>query len=508
MAYIRIIGSSNIRNAFSGRLKQIEMMGGCRAEYVSATSINAGYKALKDTKEATILLICFLLNGISDATELCKDEKEIQSQTATVIDQYCQAILDSANEKPDCQHYVMTPFFRSSPKWLADKLSDISSAVIEKLALQRGIHIIPTIDFGTTDLRDEVHLNSEALNRLFMHISDFLFPPAMSIDQTGTKRARSPSPTPTQTSSPASAQTFAVTDKNGKGLSDGSRQSNWMSGSASKISKTQELGETLESEPEKGSAAKISRTQDMVENPEDNPEPEVQDRTVEGRLTTLENQVETQRGCSVIMVYQSANQADITDSLINNNNLNQVLVSGITDGCFDLGWSPNIRAVVDKLVSFTKVHPGAVTTAIPQQFPIPKGNHLPDLKIIFNSPQAGLLFRQQANKLRHDKAPGWASIFVSNVATRSTQVRVALLQAIAKALQRLPSNIGKKIIVTRFDTRPQLCYKTGNRIDRRLFYIDAIQKYQSLLTPADLAFARKIAGKAFEDRLRPTFAIL
>jgi hypothetical protein len=85
---------------------------------------------------------------------------------------------------------------------------------------------------------------------------------------------------------------------------------------------------------------------------------------------------------------------------------------------------------------------------------------------------------------------------------------VALLQAIAKALQRLPSNVGKKIIVTRFDTRPQLCYKTGNRIDRRLFYIDAIQKYQSLLTPADLAFARKIAGKAFEDRLRPTFAVL
>ena len=129
MTFLRIIGSSNTRNAFTGRLKQLERMGGCKAEYVSATSIHAGYKALKDAKEATILLICFLLNGISDATELCRDDNEIQTQTGLVINQYCQAILDSANEKPDCQHYVMTPFFRSSPRWLMEKLSDIISAV-------------------------------------------------------------------------------------------------------------------------------------------------------------------------------------------------------------------------------------------------------------------------------------------------------------------------------------------------------------------------------------------
>lgn len=487
MAFIKIIGCSNIRNAFSGRLKQLERMGRCKAEYVSATSINAGYKALKDAKEASILLICFLLNGISDATELCKNDEEIQAQMAIVIDQYCQAILDSTNEKPDCQHYVMTPFFRSSPRWLTEKLGNIISAVNERLALQKGIHIIPSIDVGPTDLRDEVHLTSEAQNRLFTHISEFLFPPTMSVDQTGNKRARSPSPS--QPFSSTSAQAWAATSQESEGLSDKNNERNWMSSSAAKISRTQ--------------------AQDIIpkSNPE-NEEQEVQDDTVEGRLTSLEKQVKNHSGCMMIMVYQSANQADITDSLINTNNLNQVLVSGIMDGCFDLGWSPQIRSVVDKLVSFTKVHPGAVNTATAQQYPIPKGSHLPDLRIFFNCSQAGLLFRQQANKLRQDKAPGWAGIFVSNVATKTTQVRVALLQSIAKALQRLPSNAGKKIVVTRFDTRPQLCFKTGNRIDKRMFYIDAIQKYESLLTPADLTFARKIAGKAFEDRLRPMFAIL
>ena len=483
MAKITIIGCSNTRNAFSGRLKQVEKMGRCKAEYVSATSITAGYKALKDAREATILVICFLLNGISDATELCKDEEAIQTLMTTVIDQYCQAILDSAEEKPNCQHYVMSPFFRSSPQWLTLKMGDIISAVHERLALHKGIYLIPALDFGMADLFDGVHLNSEAQVKLFNHISAFIFPPTMAVDRSGTKRGRSDSPlaspTPSQsTSAPTLTPEVSELDRL-------EHSGTWVAGPSAKIPRTQIPPDCIET-----------------------PDLEIRDLTVEGRLTFLEDKVENQRKCMTLMIYQSANQADITDSLTNTNNLNQVIVSGITDGCFDLGWSPHIRAVVDKLVSFTKVHPGAVSTATAQQFPIPKGQHLPDLRIIFNCPQAGLLFRQQAHKLRKDKAPGWAGIFVSNVATRSTQVRVALLQSIAKALQRLPSNAGKIVMVTRFDTRPQLCYKIGTRIEKRLFYIDAIQKYESLLTPADLAYAKKIAGKAFEDRLRPIFAIM
>ena len=487
MAKITIIGSSNTRNAFSGRLKLVEKMGKCKAEYLSATSITAGYKALKEARETTMLVICFLLNGITDATELCKDEVAIQTQMMAVINQYSQAILDSTNEKPDCQHYVMTPFFRSTPKWLAVKMGDIISALHERLALHKGIHLIPALDFGVSDLYDGVHLNTEAQVALFNHITAFIFPPMMTVDKSGTKRVRSispsTSPTPSQSASAsASASTSTLTPADPPELDRVEFSGDWGS----------------------GPSAKIQRTQDHVRTPE----PEVRDLTVEGRLTSLEDKVENQRMCMTMMIHQSANQADITDSLVNNNNLNQVIVSGITDGCFNLGWSPSIKAVVDKLVSFTKVHPGAVSTAIVQQYPIPKGQHLPDLRIIFNCPQAGLLFRQQANKLRKDKAPGWAGIFVSNVATKSTMVRIALLQSIAKALQRLPSNAGKTIMVTRFDTRPQLCYKIGNRMEKRLFYIDAIQKYESLLTPADLAYARKIAGKTFEDTLRTVFAVL
>ena len=87
-------------------------------------------------------------------------------------------------------------------------------------------------------------------------------------------------------------------------------------------------------------------------------------------------------------------------------------------------------------------------------------------------------------------------------------MRVALLESIAKALQRLPANEGKTVMVNKFDTRPQLCFKTGDKITKRLFYIDAIQKYETLLTPEAIAFARKIAGKSYGIRLDPIFVVL
>ena len=477
MAKLSFVGSSNIRNTFSGKLKQLERIGKCTVEYISATSITAGYKALKDVRDTTILVIGFLLNGITDTTELCKNEEEIHVQMSATIEQYCQAILESATSKPDCKHYVITPFYRSSPKWLAAELTNIGTVIKDKLShTMAGIHVIPAIDFAHTDLHDEVHLNVDAQNRLYSHIINSIFPTSMEVDSTA-KRARSPSPTPTF----ASPQIDAANPASGP--SSNAR--------AAKISKIGDDVGKEDSTPVNNQGSGLD-----------------EGATTDDGMAAVNKKLKVHGICLKAIVYQSANQADITDSLINTNNLNQVIVSGIPDGCFGLGWSPKVKEVVQKIVGFTKVHPGAIETAIPQQYPIPKHGKLPDLKIIFNSPQAGLLFRQQANTLRKDKADGWAGIYVSNVATKSTHVRVALLQSIAKVLQRLPANEGRIVMVNKYDTRPQLCFKTGDKITKRLFYIDAIQKYETLISSDAIALARKIAGKSFGVRLDPIFVVL
>jgi hypothetical protein len=477
MAKITIVGASNTRNTFSGKLKQLERMSNCAAEYVSATSTTAGYKALKDAQDATILVICFLLNGLTDATELCKNDAEIQMQTAILVEQYCNAIIESTTSKPDCQHYVLSPFYRASPKWLASNLSSIRTSMAEKLSTTNNrIHIIPAMDFTSTDLYDEVHLNVDAQNKLYKHIIAHILPESMEVEHTA-KRGRSPSPSPLSTGT--SSQTAGSPHP-------------FIGPSSSKLSRTEDVLESNDPPVDKQNTG----------------EHHDEAATVDEKFAAIQRNLKVHGTCLKAMIYQTANQADITDSLINTNNLNQVVVSGIPDGCFGLGLSPMIKPVVQKLVSFTKVHPGSIQTAIPQRFPIPKNSKLPDLKIIFNSPQAGVLFRQEANKLRKDKKEGWTGIYVSNVATKSTLVRIALLESIAKALQRLPANEGRIVMVNKFDTRPQLCYKTGDRITKRLFYIDAIQKYETLLTPEAIAFARKIAGKSFGIRMDPIFVVL
>jgi hypothetical protein len=77
------------------------------------------------------------------------------------------------------------------------------------------------------------------------------------------------------------------------------------------------------------------------------------------------------------------------------------------------------------------------------------------------------------------------------------------LQAMAKRLAPLPANAGKTIFVSRFDTKPQLCFKYAGRVERRFDFVAAVEKYRSALLPEDKEAARKVAGKTFsEDDLR------
>ena len=94
-------------------------------------------------------------------------------------------------------------------------------------------------------------------------------------------------------------------------------------------------------------------------------------------------------------------------------------------------------------------------------------------------------------------------MYVSNDPNKSTRVRICVLQAMAKRLAPLPANSGKTIFVSRFDVRPQLCFKFAGRVEKRFDYVTAIEKYRSVLTEEDKVAARKVAGKTFsEDDLR------
>jgi hypothetical protein len=481
-----IIGCSNTRNTFGQQLKKLDRAGGVKAEYVSATSFTVGCEALKTVTNAAILLVCFLLNGITDATELCTNDEEIAVKVGEVIDAYCAAIILSATNNPTTKVYVMPPFFRSTPDWLTTRIDGIADIIMEGLRDNQDIVLLPLIKFTSEDLTDSVHLNPDAQTKLYSHVTSVLFPEAMDTN-TASRKKRPITPTSdTKVASGAKRQTRlaapAVTAANETPAS------------------TEPMTMTTLYNLLSTQIANVATTSK-----------EFGGRVVEleEKVETLEDRIDYGNGSIDALVWQSANQADITDSLVNDKNLNQVIVSGLKVGAGknEDGMPKTLMEVAQHLAGTTKVHPGAIKSVYPQKFPVPKPGYKNNFVIHFNCVEAGILFRQQANQFRKDTHKDWTNVYVQNVVTKSTQVRIFLLQSIAKELQNLPANTGKFVYCSKYESRPQLCFKK-ERIEKRMFYVDAIQKYAGLISETSHAQATKIAGRSYGPRLKPTFAIL
>jgi len=500
-----IIGSSNIRNAFNGKLKRLDMMGNVKSEYISATSFTAGCEALKSTAGAALVLICFLLNGIVDASELCENSQEIESKTVEVVDAYCAAIMASTVEKPGVKHYVMPPFYRSTPDWLGARLASIASMVRERLVLNLDIIHVPPITFIAKDLTDGVHLNKESLDKLYEHIAQFMFPEKMEEDRTSNKRPASALDSERLAFNTVNPDSPAKTRK--PNILPKLKPVNNPAFSGANIAALNTT--TTFTDPNMHSlytllSAQISNISTFtaeVNNRVDN---------IEESTEALERRVDVHNGTMQVMVWQSACQAELTDSLINDSNHNQVIVSGLRKDSQtkEDGTLMSLMDVAIALVATTKIHTGSITRVFTQKFPVPKEGVMNDFVVHFNCREAGLAFRQQANQLRKDQSPQWRGVYVQNLTTKATRVRVFILQKIADGLKLLPAHTGKEIFVTKFESRPQLCFKRDDRMTRRMYYTDAVEKYERVLSQDNIAHARKIAGRSFGERLRVIFGIL
>ena len=489
-----IIGDSNIRNTFNGRLKRLDVSVGVKSEYISATSFTAGCEALKSVMGATLILVSYLINGITDAAELCANSLEIDAKIVEVVDEYCSAIMASTAARPGTKHYVLPPFCRATPDWLIPKLANIAGMVRERLALNLDVYHVPLISFTTADLTDGVHLNPEAQEKLYAHIENFMMPEKMDEGRLSVKRPASP-PTLERT---AAFDTIDVATPAKIKRSNKNRNTTKPIATPSFTDPNIASLYTLLS----AQIANISSSTLEVSNRVDD---------LERSEEAIKKRVDVHNGTMNVMVWQAVDQADITDSLVNDSNLNQVIVSGIRSLGFVLedGMTPmGLMEIATNMVSTTKIHTASIKRVFSQRFPAPKDGFLSDFVIHFNCVEAGILFRQQANQFRKDEAPKWRNVYVQNVTTKATRVRIFILSALATSLKTLPANEGKTIFVTKFESRPQLCLKRGDRIERRLFYIDAIDKYKDLLTGDNIAQARRIAGRTFGNRLRPIFGVL
>jgi len=537
----KVIGDSNIRNAFSTRLKLSERISGQTTEFVSAIAYSSGLLALSDLGNASTVLVSFLVNGLVDATELCTSLEEVDKVLEFKVREYIAAIRMAAMANQSTKFYMMPPLTRTTPVWIESKLANVTSLMTAQLDDTANLHLLPPLIVLSKDLEaDGIHLNRSTQSRLFNHIMDEMFPGERSVKVKNISRDRPDfdeemSSTPAKnkpggihnlpseaevngvkakieelttdvwdplitTDSPKAGTSTSPTSKvNDQVMADVRIQKNESGGAESPVFQNPDLQQLY---------LMLSKKMDGVNN--DSSRALTKAEQVEVLATKTAKQVECNTMILKSLHLRTAKQAELLDSHSNTLNLNVVMISGIPSSQFraDDGELPRVKTVMDKLIKFTPLLTSGVKFAIYAKYIKHPEDKLPNIKAFFINSDTALAFRDAANKLRIAKKEFWASIYVSNDPTKATRVRICVLQAIAKRLAPLPANAGKTIFVSRFDVKPQLCFKFSGRVERRFDYVAAIEKYRSVLKPEDKEAAKKVAGKTFSDDDLRQFIVL
>jgi len=531
----KIIGDSNTRNAFSTRLKLCERITGQNTEFISASAYSSGLVALSDLGNSTVVYISFLTNGLTDATELCSDLKEIDGVIQNKVIEYIAALRLAASVNPGTKFYIMPPMLRTTPFWMESRLPQIISYVTAQARDIPNLTILAPLLVNKENLEtDGVHLNRETQSRLFSYIMESLFPDKISVKTKNVTRDRSDSDEDmgTPPSKKSAADSLASTP-----LPSTSTRSPSANAVSTAPTTSQSLFDTFEEEnnpePEVIHSTQATHTGESV--PEEDgstlANPDLQQLyqmlsrkidMVKGSTTMVQERVDAvhrdmakttrvvERNTHILrsLHIRTAAQAEILDAHSNTLNLNFVMISGVPATLISAQRGetqelPGIKIVMDKLIKYTPLLVSGVKFAVYAKYIKHQEGKLPNIKACFINSDTALTFRDAANKLRIAKKDFWSSVYVSNDPTKSTRVRISILQSLSKRLAMLPANNGKTVFVSRFDVKPQLCFKYGGRVEKRLDFVTAVQKYRSLLQPEDKETARKIAGKSFpEDELR------
>jgi len=525
LGVFKVIGNSNIRNAFSTRLKLSERISGQTTEFISAIAYSSGLLALSNLGQANTVLVSFLVNGLVDATELCTDLNAVDKVLESKTKEYLAAVTMTASINPETKFYMMPPMSRTTPIWLESKLSLITEIMTANSAGISNLTLLPQFVVQTKDLEaDGVHLNRKTQSRLFNHIMDELFPGCINVKTRNISRDRVDSDD--DTTSPPTKKS-AGGDVDGIEIEmlveEGSPVRATSVGTADPLPSTSaasgmttgENGGTGGGEMVEIRNPDLQQLYQMLSKKIDSAKDVttgLQTKITDVRELAIKTtkQVETHTFLLRSLHLRTAKQAELLDSHSNTLSLNIVMISGIPETLIQSppGELPSTKSVMEKIIKYTPFLISGVKFATYAKYIKHQDGKLPNIKAFFINSETALAFRDSANKLRVAKKDFWNSVYVSNDPTKSTRVRIAILQALAKRLAPLPANAGKTIFVSKFDVKPQLCFKYGGRVEKRYDYVAALEKYMTMLQPEDKEAAKKVAGKSFSDDDLRQFIVL
>lgn len=461
-----------------------------KTKYIKASAFSSGVGAL-DAQTSTDVVVCgFLINGLVDSYE---GEGDLQAVLTTTISIYASSIK-MAQERSKSRMFVISPMARPSPPWLRESIPWITTTLKEKLGHSDMIELLPSPSIPDQLFEsDRIHLNDLGLSMMhahFMAVCPVLKRAATSISrdsvsevfEAGAPSGRKRGASPLKDASVKAKRSGAVVDEEME-LGEVSEEDD-------------NVHVVIDKEASSGTAHMI-RTNVKTEM---------------SKFVATQNRTNRNVSTNFQMISKEMFlQWESNDEALNKTNSNIILITGLP------GQLPKDRHAKNKLADtataeFIKsIGLGRLSimfsTFIPG--PPPKPKQLPMLKIAFGSPGDAHMVRMAFNSKRKSKPQDYSEIFITPELMKSTRVRAAILMAFARKNEVMHLVPGAKVTVTRYDPRPDLCYRDGKtgKIEKRVSYYECFERFGKLLTEEDLVIPRKIAGKNLAGRMQMLFLV-
>lgn len=464
------------------------------SEFIDAAAFTNGICTLDNLSFKGTVVCGFLTNGLVDSYD---GEGDIQAILSTTINIYCNAI-NIAQDNNKCKFVVLLPFSRPKPDWLKPQLPFVHKLIEKKLGTNDNIEIIQALPIPEQLFeKDGIHLNELGQSMVHAHwmstISVFkrslrsVSRMSISDDQdvfedasaTASGRKRQGSPTP-DIPNKTSKQEKEQTDHN----------------------------PTTSSSTDDGIRIRVDDcpaniTLDTIRN------------TISsemGKFLTAQsntNKVISERVHAVETEILLANET--ADAAMNQSNRNIVLVSGIRGTLLKDRKDKNKQAIKVAHTFLDAIEVGKIDLMFATFIPGPPPNPgcLPMLKLALGSVGDATHVRNKFNAARKADQRTWADVYLTPELTKTTRVRAAILAAMCKKkkVQDLVRNAQPQ--VTKFEIKPDICYRNtrSGKIEKRIGFKEACDRFMSLLKEEDLVIAKKIAGRALASRLRNLFCL-
>lgn len=393
-----------------------------------------------------------------------------------------------AQDRTKSRIYVLSPFSRPHPTWLRDHIAGINDVVKTNLQGVQDVEVLPSLVIPEQLFEaDKMHLNHLGLSMyhahlmavcgIFKRIGGSVSRESVSEETTQERRKRAASPLK------SSQQTKRAVN----------------------ISQDIDMGETSEEDnvnitiQSNQQASVISAIRETM-------------AAEFAKFTNAQSQTNKQVSANFKIVSKEMflHGEDI-DEAKNRANANVLLITGLK------GVIPKDRRAKNNLASkvaydFTKqIGAGRVqimyATFIPG--PPPQPGCLPMLKLACGSQGDAHLIRTIFNGERKTKPQEYDSIYLTPEQEKSTRVRASVLLALTRKREFASLVKDAKPVVNRYDHKPDITFrhtKTG-KIEKRMSYYEAMEKYGKILTAEDLVIPKKIAGKSFLGRMKTMFML-